>query len=259
MILECSQCGTKYLVPDSAVGPDGRTVRCANCKYSWFQAPAAQPAPAVPEPAVEAPRPAPAPGVRAQAQPVPTTPAVPPAVAEPVAPRVFDDSTIAPRPPQSPRAQDPFAHEPPFKSRRNPARRWTAAAVVAGLSMLLGAGAIFYSGAPGIASSLGLGGGEIETPLVFGDKAVERRTPPGGGELFVVSGKVTNPTASAQRVPDIQIQLRDDAGNMVHSWRVTPETRSIAPKASIDFNSANLNVPANVRVVQFSFANEIGG
>jgi hypothetical protein len=112
---------------------------------------------------------------------------------------------------------------------------------------------------PGIASSLGLGGGEIETPLVFADKAVERRTPPGGGELFVVSGKIVNPTTSALRVPDIQIQLRDDAGNMVHGWRITPEARSIGPKASIDFNSANLNVPANVRVVQFSFANEIGG
>lgn len=37
MIIACPACGTKYVVPDDALGIGGRTVRCAKCKHSWFQ------------------------------------------------------------------------------------------------------------------------------------------------------------------------------------------------------------------------------
>lgn len=240
MILECSQCRTRYLVPDSAIGADGRTVRCASCKHSWFQAPVVLDLATRASPGDGRPAP--------RAAPLPSYPAAP-------EPKVFrDDASVAAPPPE----YDPFAPEPPFKPRRNPAKRWTAAAFVAGFSMLLGTGAILYSGAPGIAAQLGLGIGDPETPLRFAEKNVERRTPPGGGELFAVSGKVVNPTGDKQHVPDIRIELRDAHGKLLDGWRVTPEVRSLDANAAIDFNSAKLNVPADARIVEFSFASEIG-
>jgi len=56
MNLSCPSCGTKFRVPDGALGDTGRKLRCASCKHVWFQAPletesaAPAAAPASPEP-----------------------------------------------------------------------------------------------------------------------------------------------------------------------------------------------------------------
>ncbi|WP_202899827.1 zinc-ribbon domain-containing protein, partial [Kordiimonas gwangyangensis] len=40
MILVCPSCEAKFNVPDGAIPPEGRTVRCAKCKHSWKASPA---------------------------------------------------------------------------------------------------------------------------------------------------------------------------------------------------------------------------
>ena len=51
MQVTCPQCGARYAVDPSAIGPSGRTVQCARCSHRWFETvKAASAAPPLPPP-----------------------------------------------------------------------------------------------------------------------------------------------------------------------------------------------------------------
>ncbi len=111
MIIACPACATRYVVPDSAIGVEGRTVRCAKCRHSWFQEGAALELAAAIVPAAPPPE-APA--------PVPPAPVVaPPEAPPPVAPAQDSPPSVYPSPDAVP-PPAPVADAPPVPAAEPP-------------------------------------------------------------------------------------------------------------------------------------------
>ncbi|WP_235364652.1 DUF3426 domain-containing protein, partial [Sphingomonas sp. ERG5] len=175
--------------------------------------------------------------------PPPPSPPSPPPMVEPAYASEDDD-------------YDAFAHRAPFRPRRNPARQWTMIAIAAGVAMLIGVGALFYSDVSGIASWLGIPLTPAESPLKLVANKPDRRDLVSGSQLFAVSGKVVNPTDQRQSVPDIRAELRDAQERVVYGWTIRPEVTVLPPRGSVEFNSAKLDVPVNSKNLALSFADE---
>jgi len=214
MKITCPACSTSYDVPESAIAAEGRTVRCAQCRHSWFQ----------PGPDTEA------------ASPDEQQPAtISEAVAEPV---VAAAETVTPIP-EIGLIDEPA---PPHRGRW---RTWLIAVLLFVLLAAGIAGAIAWYGPPDWLPIARPAIDKTRTGLTldFPRANLERKTLADGTEYFGAHGIVTNTGQTRLTVPPILVVLRDRDHMVVYSWEVIPPKRQLAPGESMTITEAVTDVP----------------
>ena len=84
------------------------------------------------------------------------------------------------------------------------------------------------------------------------DPQVRKQLMPDGNELLAYSGRIRNPTATAQKVPPIRAELRDAGGRVVYSWTIAAPVPTLAAGATARFSGSELNVPKGATSIEFA-------
>jgi hypothetical protein len=191
---------------------------------------------------------APAPKPRPKVEPAPSPE---PVAAEADIPRHDFRTALLEDPPhqEEPQNYDAFAHEPPFRARRNPAKMWTILAAVAALLMIGAIFALSYFDLPGSSKQAA-----ASSLVIQATRDPERSRLESGGEWLTIHGRVVNSGDKQQRVPPIKAELVDAQGRVVYTWSISAPVAELGPGKSTNFNSAVADVPRGARRLRLDFS-----
>lgn len=240
MILTCTSCSTRYYADDAAIGPAGRTVRCAACGFSWFA-----------EPQLE---------LRAAEGPsmmrAPEEPAREPLTRE----RVERLRRAAEQPGPAPSAAAKFRQQQSDRMRRDRTRAavmvWgaTGAALAASATGMVAFRQDVAELWPRSASAFAALGLDVNVyGLKFYDLAVERDYS-GATPVLVVSGEVRNIGRDDKLVPPVRVSLRDTNSHEVLDLVNAITDQPIAAGAAVPFQIRVENPPAEAVDLEATFA-----
>ena len=248
-VITCPDCSTSFRTTDSAIGPNGRTVRCARCRSTWFVP--AEGSVAGPDADALALQndlmdeggalTPPAPPAGRITPPAPVGPATSVPARAPTADVLLRDRADAQR----------------LGARRRTIRIiWIVAALLALAAVVvafLNRQAI-VNRQPETASlfrALGMevraGGLEIDPPTV-------KTTRVDGQVVLRVDGAVRNLSAEPKAVPLIAMTLHDANGAALAQWFVEPDTPRLAARGRMPFATDYPDPPEGATGLRYAFS-----
>lgn len=227
MILICTECKARFLVADSLIPQEGRTVRCGSCGNQWHV----------------------------------DKPDEPPAFHD-----VLEEVSATPQHAEDDDALDAMLSSPaisnvPVVSKKPlPVRPFKiAAAVLLVLWALLAFFTYFPAGVntPVLGSIYSLFGVRTTTGLVFVDVKMER-VEEGPKTRFIVSGKIVNRAAEDRTVPVVNVALKDAEGDDVFGRSYDVDIH-LKPGEEYPFRIVNVETSfaQNVKTITLDLGNSL--
>lgn len=241
MILTCTSCSTRYYADDAAIGPAGRTVRCAACGFSWFA-----------EPQLE---------LRTAAEPTEMVRAEAPANEPLTRERVERLRRAAEQPGPAPSAAAKFRAQQADRMRKERARAaavvWTAtgAALAASATGMVAFRQDVAEIWPRSASAFAALGLDVNVyGLEFYDLSVERAFD-GPTPILLVSGEVRNIGRDDKLVPPVRVSLRDTRSQEIFELVNSVTDHPLPAGESIPFQIRVENPPSDAVDLEATFGN----
>lgn len=216
MILNCPQCTSRFLVADSLIPPEGRSVRCGACSHQWF---------------------------------VESAQSVPPAPTVELSPELLAATQPAAAPAADANAAPVAGNVPALATPRMNTRPLMLAAPVLALVWFMCAfitHAPRWVETPGLSALYHLFGVHTTRGLAFAELAMQRQEEE-GRTRFILSGKIINRAEEPRTVPTVRVVLKDKEGGEVWA-RKYPVNLLLKAGEEYPFRIVNVETSFGARV-----------
>jgi predicted Zn finger-like uncharacterized protein len=244
MLIVCPSCASEYMIDPGRLGAEGRTVRCAKCKGTWFVTPKAAEPEAAPVGAPEAESAVDDAGEDAWEQ---------------FANAPFEVEQEAPPASEADNGLKAVVLAAGSRSGA-PASRFTASGLLPALAILVIAGSAFWGRAHVVRALPATAALYASIGLPVNLRGLEFRAVrselvvAGTDTVLVVEGEIANISGRDAPVPPIEIGVRGAEGQMLYTWTNDPPRRILGTSDAAHFRARLAAPPVEARQILVRFA-----
>lgn len=251
MQLDCPSCAASFEVNPAALEPNGRTVRCTECKTTWFvPAPSLALAGDMPE---EAPAPMPVPEVTAEDRADHQALAAEVKIVEAESPPLAVEEPEAPLPPPLPRRKTVARAVSPARPRRQSPLGLAAVA----LAVILVFGVVnrqaIVRAAPEMARLYAAIGFPVNLRGLEFQNVHTRQEIQDGVTVLVIEGEVENVVGRAVELPRVRLAVIGENSAELYSWTALLPRSILYPHERVPFRSRLASPPAAGKEIVIRF------